>query len=83
MRRAKRGSAGVAGDLPIRVVPSVKHDLHETARLWACARRISDATIAAPMMLSALLEAKASPKAAGAITKASRAETTKRLAKAL
>ncbi len=41
----------------------------------------SDATIVAPMMLTALLEAKANPKAADAIIKASRAETKKHLAK--
>jgi len=41
----------------------------------------SDATIVAPMMLSALLEAKANPKAADAIIKASRAETKKHVAK--
>ncbi len=41
----------------------------------------SDATIVAPMMLTALLEAKANPKRADAIIKASRAETKKFLAK--
>ncbi len=41
----------------------------------------SDATIVAPMLLSALLEAKANPKAANAIIKASRATTLKSLAK--
>jgi hypothetical protein len=41
----------------------------------------SDATIVAPMMLTALLEAKANPKKADAIIKASRAETKKSLAK--
>jgi deoxyhypusine synthase len=37
----------------------------------------SDATIVAPLMLSALLEAKADPKAADAIIKASRKETAR------
>ena len=41
----------------------------------------SDATIVAPMMLTALLEAKANPKRADAIIKASRAETKTFLAK--
>ncbi len=41
----------------------------------------SDATIVAPLMLSALLECQANPKAADAIIKASRAETRKALAK--
>ena len=41
----------------------------------------SDATIVAPMMLTALLEAKSDPKAANAIIKASRAETKKNLVK--
>jgi deoxyhypusine synthase len=41
----------------------------------------SDATIVAPLMLSALLEAKANPKAADAIIKASRAETATSAAK--
>ena len=44
-------------------------------------RRESDATIVAPLMLTALLEAKANPKQADAIIKASRAETKKFLAK--
>ncbi len=41
----------------------------------------SDATIVAPLMLTALLECKANPKAADAIIKASRAESRKALAK--
>jgi deoxyhypusine synthase len=41
----------------------------------------SDATIVAPLMLQALLEAKASPKAADRIIAASRAETRKSLAR--
>jgi deoxyhypusine synthase len=41
----------------------------------------SDATIVAPLMLSALLEAKANPKAADRIVAASRAETRKSLAR--
>ncbi len=41
----------------------------------------SDATIVAPMMLTALLEAEANPKRADAIIKASRAETKRHLAK--
>ena len=41
----------------------------------------SDATVVAPLMLSALLEAKANPKAADAIIKASRAITSKSLAR--
>jgi deoxyhypusine synthase len=41
----------------------------------------SDATIVAPLMLQALLECKANPKAADAIIKASRAETKKSLAR--
>jgi len=41
----------------------------------------SDATIVAPLMLQALLECKANPKAAAAIIKASRAETAKSKAK--
>jgi len=41
----------------------------------------SDATIVAPLMLSALLECKADPKAADALIKASRASTKKALAK--
>ncbi len=43
----------------------------------------SDATIVAPLMLSALLECKANPKGADAIIKASRATTKKALAKGL
>jgi deoxyhypusine synthase len=42
----------------------------------------SDATIVAPLMLQALMEAQASPKAATALIKASRAETKRHLARA-
>jgi deoxyhypusine synthase len=42
----------------------------------------SDATIVAPLMLKALMEAQASPKAATALIKASRAETKRHLARA-
>ncbi|MGA1393800.1 MAG: hypothetical protein ACO38W_11660, partial [Phycisphaerales bacterium] len=42
----------------------------------------SDATIVAPLMLQALLEAKANPKAADRIIAASRKETKRFLAKA-
>ena len=42
----------------------------------------SDATVVAPLMLRALLECKANPKAAERIIKASRAETKKSLARA-
>jgi deoxyhypusine synthase len=41
----------------------------------------SDATIVAPLMLQALMEAQASPKAATALIKASRVETKRHLAK--
>ena len=43
----------------------------------------SDATIVAPLILSALLECKANPKGADAIIKASRAMTKKAVAKGI
>jgi deoxyhypusine synthase len=35
---------GIAGDFPICVVPSLKHDLHEPAKPWAYFCQISDST---------------------------------------
>ena len=67
-------SLGIVADLTGATPPG----LHAATRE---SRVESDATIVAPMMLTALLEAKANPKAAAAIIKASRAETRKFLAK--
>ena len=92
---------GIAGDFPICVVPSIKHDLGEPAKPWAYFCQISDsttsygsysgatpnekitwdkltettpmfviesdATIVAPLVLSALLECKQSPELANAL----------------
>lgn len=92
---------GIAGDFPICVVPSIKHDLREDAAPWAYFCQISDsttsygsysgatpnekitwdkltrdtpmfviesdATIVAPLMLSALLECRHNPDGAAAL----------------
>lgn len=91
---------GIAGDFPICVVPSIKHDLQEPVKPWACFCQISDsttsygsysgatpnekitwdkltestpmfviesdATIVAPLILTALLECQRAPEAANA-----------------
>jgi deoxyhypusine synthase len=76
---------GIAGDFPICVVPSVKYDLEQPVKPWAYFCQISDsmfviesdATIVAPLLLSALLECKAAPKAADALIKATRKQLRK------